>query len=85
MIFVALALFEYALLLAIRFGKQSKIHGIMIGIKDDAAVVGKCHKIDLYALRVFIVLHNVLVIVYISFIHSYPEDKSDYIISPKFV
>ena len=61
MIFVALATFEYAVLLAIKFGKQR------VGSKKD--VVGKnrdekCRQIDGYALRVFIVAYGVSVLTY---------------------
>ena len=61
MIFVALATFEYAVLLAIKFGKQSE------GSKKD--VDGrkrneKCRKIDRYALRVFTAAYGVSVFTY---------------------
>lgn len=81
MIFVAFALFEYAILLTIRFGKQNKVHGSMIGIKDETTVVGKCRKIDLYAMRVFMVLHAVVIVAYISIVGFYPKMDSNYIIS----
>ena len=71
-IFVALALFEYAILLAIRFGKQNnKINDNMTG--NDAAdkAIAKCRKIDRYALRVFLALNVVTVCTYLSIIYTY--------------
>ena len=70
-IFVALALFEYAILLAIRFGKQNiKIHDNMTG-NDELNAVAKCRKIDRHALRVFLALHAVTVCTYFSIIYAY--------------
>ena len=61
MIFVALATFEYAVLLAVKFGKQRE------GSKKDAdgrKRDEKCRQIDRYALRVFIVVYGVSVLTY---------------------
>ena len=61
MIFVALATFEYAVLLAIKFRKQSE------GTKkevDNRRRMEKCRKIDRYALRAFIVVYGVAVLAY---------------------
>ena len=55
-LFVALALFEYSVLLAIRFGKQNKIAADMSGNKSHVLAEIKCHKIDRYALRSFLAL-----------------------------
>ena len=80
-IFVASALFEDAILVTIRVGKQNKVHGSTIGIDDEATVVGRCRKIDLYAMRVFLVLHAAVICAYFSFITFIPKIASHYAIS----
>ena len=59
MLFVALALFEYAIMLTIRFGKQDKNRSAANrkGTKDDVFAEMRCRKIDRYALRVFLAAH----------------------------
>ena len=52
-IFLVSALFEYALLLGIRFGKQLKINADKKGRKNNQAE-RLCLTIDRYALRVFV-------------------------------
>ena len=64
MLFVASALFEYAILLAIRYGKQNKVSAKIMGKEEEAAAIQKCLKLDRYALRVFITLHVVKVCTY---------------------
>ena len=51
MMFVALATFEYAVMLAIRFGKRKKIHtvGDVVQKKED-----KCYKMDRISLKIFL-------------------------------
>ena len=61
MIFVALATFEYAVLLAIKFGKQSEGSKKDVGGKKRNE---KCCKIDRYALRVFTAAYSVSVFTY---------------------
>ena len=56
MMFVAMAMFEYAILLAIKFGKQNKISAEK-NLKEDKMAAEKCRRIDLYALRTFIGVH----------------------------
>ena len=56
MMFVALAMFEYAILLAIKYGKQNKKFVDNRQVSDEWAVI-KCHKIDFYALRIFTVVY----------------------------
>ena len=53
MMFVALAMFEYAVLLAIKYGKQNKKFVGKRQMVSDESADAKCHKIDFYALRVF--------------------------------
>ena len=77
-IFVAAALFEYAVLLTIRFGKQNKVNDSMIGINDEAEAVGKCRKIDLYALRAFIILYALSISGYICIIKFFPKTEFNY-------
>ena len=50
MLFVALATFEYAVMLAIRFGKAKKIHAKM-GTKENKEE--KCNKMDRISLGIF--------------------------------
>ena len=56
MAFVALAQFEYAIQLYIRFGNANMISAV--GEKQRTAKTeGKCRKIDQYALRIFLVIY----------------------------
>ena len=68
--FVALALFEYAVLLTIRFGKQHKITADKRGNKSDVVAENRCRKIDRYALRAFLTLFSLSVGTYFYNIHS---------------
>ena len=71
-IFVALALFEYGILLALRFGKQhTKILDNMIGNYSEPNAVAKCRKIDRYALKIFMTAHVMIVCTYIGIVYSY--------------
>ena len=63
MAFVALAMFEYAILLAIKFGKQNKISSEK-DPNDERKAAEKCCKIDYYVLRAFIGAHTVTVCTY---------------------
>ena len=72
-VFVASALFEYAVLVTIRFGKQNKVNDSMIGIDDETEAVGRCRKIDLYALRAFIILYALFISGYICIIKFFPK------------
>ena len=51
MMFVAFAIFEYAVLLAIRFGKSRKINGEKGASRNEEI---KCNKVDRMALRMFL-------------------------------
>ena len=63
MLFVAFATFEYAILLAIRYGKQhNKTKGAKAG--DNRKGGEKCHKIDRLALRAFIAIYVIVVVAY---------------------
>ena len=53
MIFVALAMFEYAILLVIKFGKQNKISAEK-DPNEERKATEKCRRIDLYILRAFL-------------------------------
>lgn len=77
-IFVASALFEYAVLVTIRFGKQNKVNDSMIGLDDEEEAIGKCRKIDLYALRVFIILYALVICGYICFVNFIPKAEFKY-------
>merc|ERR1711879_896137 len=71
-LFVALALLEYSVLLAILFGKQSKIAADgMMGNKNHVLAETKCHKIDRYALRAFLALFVFTMGTYFSIICSH--------------
>ena len=63
MLFVGLSIFEYAVCLAIRFGKQNQI-----GAENRATYYGKaedtCRALDRYALRVFIGVYAMTVATY---------------------
>ena len=54
-IYLVLAIFEYALLLGIMFGRQFKIDGNKKGDENKKAEK-QCRTIDHYALRVFVAL-----------------------------
>ena len=60
MLYVAMAMFEYAILLTIKFGKQNKISAEK-DIGEEKKAVEKCRKMDLYALRVFIACYSLTV------------------------
>ena len=63
MLFVALATFEYAILLAIRYEKQiNKTKGETT--RDNRKGGEKCHKIDRLALRAFIAIYVIVVVAY---------------------
>ena len=63
MAFVALAQFEYAIQLYIRFGNASMIS--TVGEKQRTAKSeGKCRKIDRYAMRIFLVVYIITVAAY---------------------
>ena len=53
MLFVAMAMFEYAILLAIKFGKQNRIADNKSAAEEKRRQE-KCRMIDLYVLRAFI-------------------------------
>ena len=57
-----LALFEYAFLLALKFGKQFKISTGKKG--SEAKADGKCLAMDRYALRVFVAVYVLTVGIY---------------------
>ena len=78
-VFVASALFEYAVLVTIRFGKQNKVNDSIIGIDDETEAVGRCRKIDRYALRAFIVLYTLVICGYISFVHFSSKVEFDFV------
>ena len=63
MMFVAMAMFEYAILLVIKFGKQNKISSLK-DPKEERKAADKCRKIDLYVLRAFLGAHMVTVYTY---------------------
>ena len=69
MLFVGLTIFEYALCLAIRFGKQNQIgaekRSIYYMKSED-----KCRGIDRYALRVFIGVYVMSVATYFYALNS---------------
>ena len=68
-LFVALATFEYAVLLGVKFGRQDKAR---VGEKNHCQKMAdeKCRKIDRYALRLFFGLHTLAVAVYFFVIYS---------------
>ena len=65
MLFVTLATFEYALLIAIRFNKGRKIVDRMWDATENK--VEKCNKIDRVSLIVFVGTYLVTVVVYFIF------------------
>ena len=71
-LFVALALFEYSVLLAIRFRKQNKIAADgMMGDTNNILAEIKCHKIDRYALRAFLALFAITMGTYFCIIRAH--------------
>ena len=70
MLFVALALFEYAIMLTIRFGKQDKNRSAnKKGTKEDIIAEMMCRRIDRFALRVFLAAHVATVSTYFYVVH----------------
>ena len=69
MLTVGLAIFEYAICLATKFGKQRKTK---INAKDheNAAAAQRCRKIDRFALRSFSVAYNLSVATYFYIQHT---------------
>ena len=63
MMFVAMAMFEYAILLVIKFGKQNKISADK-DPREEKKAAEKCRKIDLYVLRAFVGVHALTVFTY---------------------
>ena len=63
MMFVAFATFEYALLLAIRFGKGRMLNAEEIAFEDKE---DKCNKVDTTSLRLFIGTYILTVVAYFS-------------------
>ena len=61
MIFVALAIFEYAVMLAIRFGKGGKINAGQGGGKDKDKL---CCKVDRISLKMFLGTYILMVVIY---------------------
>ena len=71
MVSVALELLVYAIQLTIRFGKQNRDMMHPVNLKEaEPEVLAKCRKIDLYALRTFVVLHAVVVGAYVALVTS---------------
>ena len=60
MAFVALAQFEYAIQLYIRFGNANMISTVGDKLKT-TKTEGKCRKIDRYALRIFLIVYIITV------------------------
>ena len=63
MLFVAMAKFEYAMQLKIRFGTLNQINSNN-GEKSNAKTEEKCRRIDRYALRIFIAIYIITLGVY---------------------
>ena len=66
MLFVAMAMLEYAILLAIKFGKQNRITTDN-SLGDEKKKQEKCRMIDLYALRAFLGAHAMTICTYFSY------------------
>ena len=60
MVFVAAAQFEYAIQLKIRFGKMAKI-GTNVDQERKARKEEKCRKIDIHALKIFLLAYMLIV------------------------
>ena len=69
MIFVALATFEYSVLLAIKFAKQSEVHPSKKEM-DAKNRNDTCRKIDKYSLRIFLVVYFISIFAYIYSVNS---------------
>ena len=67
MIFVASAIFEYAILLAIRFDKGRKING-WLEESDKKEKENRCNKIDKVSLSVFLCIYTHVVVEYFLFV-----------------
>ena len=63
-------MFEYATLLQIKYGMQSKDSVEKQNEEDNNALMKKCRKIDFYALRVFIATYFLTVVSYF-YIYTY--------------
>ena len=63
MLFVAMAMFEYAILLSIKFGKQNRISAEK-SPGEEKKEQETCRIIDLYALRAFIGAHALTICTY---------------------
>ena len=74
-IFVAMALFEYAILLAIKFGKQNKVNANRKGEKKDKMAEAKCCMIDRHALRVFAALYGAIVGIYFFVVYNHESQN----------
>ena len=71
MLTVGLAIFEYAICLATLFGKQRKNKTNTKGQENAAAAQrSRCHKIDRYALRLFVAAYNMSVGTYFYIQHT---------------
>ena len=66
MLYIAFAMFEYAILLAINFGKQNKIAPCMSPGEEEMQQE-KCHRIDRYALRGFVLAYALTISTYFSY------------------
>ena len=67
-LFVALATLEYAVLLAMKFGRQN-----LVGNKNhhhQSAADEKCRRLDRYSLRLFFAIHSLSVAIYFLVIYS---------------
>ena len=76
MVFVALATFEYAILLAMRFGTHFKINPSE-KIKDEFKTTRKCVKIDRLSLKMFFLAYLLAVSTYFYYLQSkyYRQDE----------
>ena len=70
MFMVAMALFEYAILLAIRFGKLKKVNVSRMG-ENDALLEERCRRIDRHAFRMFLAISAIKMGIYFFTIHSF--------------
>ena len=69
MLFVALATFEYAILLAMRFGTHSKIKPNE-KMNNEIKITRKCLKIDRISLKVFLLTYLLAVGTYFYYLRS---------------
>ena len=65
-----MAMFEYATLLNVKYGKQIKVSVGKNG-EEEEKVLKRCHKIDFYALRVFIVTYFLTIGMYFYIVYIY--------------